>query len=79
MEIDTLFGSIKERYEKVTSNPDIPHSEGAEAMMLALVLVTKAAELVGWNVFMKADGEGDDASVGALGIIKEGFSLGSKE
>lgn len=79
MEIDTLFGSIRERFKKITSNPDIPYPEGADAMMLALVLVTEAAELVGWNVFMRADGDGEDAQVAAIGLVREGFDLSSKE
>ena len=61
-----MYGLIKEKLERLETSPLL--SEGTESYLIAMALITTAAEIIGWNVFIKADDDDDDAHVRAIGI-----------
>lgn len=76
MEIDTVFGTIKEKWDAIKASPT--YSEAEVNTLMALTLITTAADLMSWEVFARADGSTADSTVKAVGIVHPDFDLEAK-
>jgi hypothetical protein len=72
VEIDTMFGMIREKWERVTANPELQDAE--QKHLMAMVLATTMADILGWNVFVKVDPEDTDKVV-VLGTVNPNHDL----